>query len=188
MSNIKRAEEHVYEAVRRGELEIDQEGRIWRVGKRRISRWTHEVETVRCKRARGEKALPTGYLMVRGMVAGVRMSALAHRLVWLHLFGRIPDGMVINHKNGKKHDNHPGNLEIVTPSGNARHAVHVLGKGKTLRQYGESNDSAKLTTSQVQLIRERRAAGEKLKMLAKAFNVSEQQISRIARQERRSFG
>jgi hypothetical protein len=188
MSNIKRAEEHVYEAVRRGELQIDLEGRIWRDGKRRVSRWTGQVETVKCKRVRGEKQLPTGYLMVRAMVDQVRMSALAHRLVWFYLHGRIPDGMVINHKNGRKEDNRPSNLEVVTPQGNALHSVHVLKKGKTLRQYGESNDAAKLTMGQVAQIRERRASGEKLKKLAKDFGVSEQQVSKIARGERRNFG
>lgn len=46
----------------------------------------------------------------------------AHRLVWLAFNGTIPKGMQINHKNGKKNNNHISNLELVTCSENIRHA------------------------------------------------------------------
>lgn len=188
MAYIKRAEEHIYEAVRRGEMQIDEEGRIWRVAKRGRCRWTGAVVSRPCKKVRAEKLLPTGYLMVRAMVDGKRMSGLAHRLVWRHVRGPLMPGLVINHKNGLKSDNRPANLELVTCSENARHGVRVLRRGKTLRQWGEANDSSRLTTLQVEAIRARRQAGERLATLATEFRVAMQTISKIARGERRIFG
>ena len=188
MSIIKNAEEWIYEAVRRGEMEIDREGRIWRAGKRGWDRWGKAVRTNRCQRVRAEKQLPSGYLMVRAMIGGRRMSGLAHRLVWRHFNGPLPDQMTINHKNGIKSDNRLVNLELATRSENARHAVRILKVGRTANQNGERNHAAKLTTAEIMEIRVRRANGEKLLALAKEYGVAFQTISRIARGDRRASG
>lgn len=47
---------------------------------------------------------------------------LAHRIIWENLKGPIPDGLEINHINGKKDDNRLDNLELVTHKDNVRHA------------------------------------------------------------------
>lgn len=47
--------------------------------------------------------------------------AMAHRVVWIALHGFIPPGLQINHINRRRWDNHPDNLELVTPAGHARH-------------------------------------------------------------------
>lgn len=185
MTYIKRAEEMIYVAVLRGDMSIDDEGRIWRTAKRVGCRWTGNAISLPCSRMRAEKTLPSGYLMVRAMVDGVRWNGMAHRLVWRHLHGPLTQGLVVNHKNGIKSDNRPSNLELVTPSDNAKHAVHVLRRGTTLRQWGGSNPSAKLTERQVEAIRSRRAAGEPLVEIARDFGVVMQTISRIARGDRR---
>lgn len=40
-------------------------------------------------------------------------------------YGPRPDGMVVNHKNGNRHDNRPENLEWVTQSENVQHAYRM---------------------------------------------------------------
>jgi hypothetical protein len=169
-------------------MEIDSEGRIWRVGKRGYDRWAGEVRTNRCERVRAEKTIPSGYLIVRAMVDGKRMTGMAHRLVWRHNYGPLADGLVINHRNGVKTDNRPENIELVTRSENARHATRVLEVGRAADQCGEKNHAAKLTTQQVEEIRRRRATGEKLHPIAADFGVAFQTVSRIARGTRRGSG
>lgn len=77
-----------------------------------------------------------------GQVAGyrdplgyVRISVddqtyLAHRLAWLHVFGRWPSGM-IDHKNGDPSDNSLNNLREASPSQNRmncrRHSNNACG-------------------------------------------------------------
>ena len=122
----KNTEEIVYEAVLSGELEIRSDGTIWRTAARRADRWNSGTKTIPCSPRRAENS--TGqYLQVRTMILGKRFSAGAARLVWRHLFGKIPDGLTINHKNGIKKDNRPENLELATHSEQTRHAITHLG-------------------------------------------------------------
>jgi len=178
----KNTENLVYHAVESGELEIDSEGRIWRVACRRWNRWTKQTETLPCTRRRAENNLG-GYLQVRVMIDNKRSHALAHRLIWLHFHGEIPPTLTINHKNGNKQDNRPENLELATYSQQARHRNDVLGKGR--KQNGEMNSMHKLTDAQVVEIRELRAGGMRLAEIGKRYKVSYQAVSKIARRERR---
>ena len=123
----KYAEEFAYQAIEIGELEIDSQGRIWRVAARRGNRWGGGTRSIPCERRRAEKETSTGYFQVRVMIDGVRSHALAHRLVWKHFNGSIPLMMTINHKNGDKQNNSPDNLELATCAEQTSHAVHVLG-------------------------------------------------------------
>lgn len=185
MTNIKKKEEQVYIAVIRGEIEVDGLGRLWRVGKRGRNRWDGSSRTYKCKRVRAERQVPAGYLQVRAMINGTRHNASAHRLVWLHFRGRIPDGLVINHKNGNKSDNRLDNLEVVTPSVNAQHATRILKVGHCANQNGERNYMAKLTNSDVIEIRRRRnEKNEPLKKIADDYGIKFQAVSKIARGDR----
>lgn len=49
---------------------------------------------------------------------------MAHRVVYRHLVGPLDSQKVINHKNGKKTDNSPENLELVTIKENNDHALY----------------------------------------------------------------
>lgn len=63
-----------------------------------------------------------GYLAInsRGKHVGS-----AHRMIWESVHGPIPEGLQINHINGVKADNRIANLELVTPSENAKHAYRL---------------------------------------------------------------
>lgn len=52
-----------------------------------------------------------------------RGSAYVHRVVWEHLHGPIPDGMVVRHRCDNPPCCRPGHLEIGTYSDNANDAV-----------------------------------------------------------------
>ena len=174
------AEEIVYQAVLAGELEIDSEGRVWRIAARRWNRWTRTTRVIPCDRRRAES--PTGdgdYFQVRVMVNGNRAYAAAHRLVWRHFNGPIPPDKTINHENGIKTDNRPGNLTLATYSEQQIHALHVLKVGR-VDQNGTRNAMAKLTEANVAEIRRRRAAGERLKEIAADYGVSDRAVSKIA--------
>lgn len=168
---ILHAEEAIYPAVREGKLQIDQQGQIWRVGTKTV------------QRRRAEHQTPLGYLQVRMMVNGRRVHASAHRLVWFHVNGPIPDGVTINHCNGNKADNRPMNLELATPAEQTHHALHILKRGR-LSQAGEHNVMAKLTWEAVRDIRARRAMGEPLKTIANAYGVTDRAISKVALRQR----
>lgn len=187
-SKIKKAEEFVYAAVIAGEMEIDDQGRIWRIAVRRRDRWGGPPKSTPCKRAIADRSGTAGYRNVRAMVDGKRMTALSHRLVWLHLKGPIPDGLTVNHKNGRKGDNRPENLELATDSEQQIHANQVLGTGAGANQTAERNPFAKVTTEQVVEIRAARATGETCAAIASRYGITYQQVWRIARRLSRSTG
>lgn len=170
-------------AVRDGEWEIDGEGRVWRIRVRTGDRWNPGTfRIVPCARRRAEKRLISGYLMVRMMVAGKRIVGLAHRLVWQHRHGDIPDGLVINHKNGLKDDNRPDNLELETHSGNKKHAFRL----GLCDEHGERNPAATLRDHDIAVIRAAYASGGfTMQQLADRFGCSVQHVSKLVRGKRR---
>lgn len=154
-------EENVWAA---GVFTVDNEGRIWRGEKR------------------AEHRMPSGYLQVSVMRNLVRYYTCAHRLVWRALVGPIPNGLAINHKNGRKDDNRPENLELATYSENTRHAYRI----GLMDEHGERNPAAKLTDNQVAQIRNMYAqGGYTMEQLGGLFGVRFQHISRLVRGQRR---
>jgi DNA-binding XRE family transcriptional regulator len=146
-----------------GKFTVDDKGNIWRGHKR-------------AEKNSGE------YLQVRVMIDGIRYCTCAHRLVWFAKCGKIPHGMIINHKNGVKHDNRPENLEIMSARENTLHAIK-----EGLRDHrGQKNPAAKISDSDVARIRLRYASGGITQgELAKEYGVSFQTISKIVRGDRR---
>ncbi|ODA69526.1 HNH endonuclease [Streptomyces sp. AVP053U2] len=137
----------------------------------------------------GERGAPIGYVMSTGylhiaIAEGHRVRRVyAHRVIWEHVHGAIPDGMQINHINGRKADNRIGNLELVTPAGNVQHAYDT---GLITPVCGSRNGNAKLTTDQVLQIRQRQRAGEQQQSLAVEYGVSKAQVCRIVSGKRRA--
>ena len=161
-------EKILHNLVKSGEWKIDSLGQIWM---RKGNGWK-----------RAEHETPQGYLQVRKMINRVRIHTGAHRLVYQQFKGKIPEGMTINHINGKKNDNRPENLEVATYSENRKHAFMV----GLVNQDGQKNPASKLTNQQIREIRERYAhGGVTQKELGLEYNVAFQTISQIVRGERR---
>ena len=114
-----RAEALMLALVDDGFLSIDADGRIWKV-KIKNGR---SVKPVLPGPRRAEYEATNGYLRMRVSVHGIRIRVSAHRLVYRSFFGDIPEGCVINHKNGNRSDNRPSNLEAITQSQNVRHGL-----------------------------------------------------------------
>jgi hypothetical protein len=121
----RNAERLVITLVERGELAVDFEGRVWRFGARRgRGRGSSGSHVISCSPRRAEHLTTTGYLQVRAVVGGgERVHALAHRLMWHHFNGPIPDGLTVNHVDGVKTNNRPGNLELATDAEQTAHAL-----------------------------------------------------------------
>lgn len=111
-----RAEQLIVNFASNGVFEIDPDrGEIWRVGQ------LHRGRLTPVKRRRAEHPRDDGYLRIRVMINSVRIQVSAHRVIWVAKTGEpIPEGHVLDHKNGRKSDNRFENLEPVLPSENTR--------------------------------------------------------------------
>ena len=91
--------------------------------------------------------------------------------------GKRPKGLVINHKDGNKHNNHVSNLEYVTYSENNLHALRTgLRKHVDMKPFvkrGEEHCRAKVTEEQVkQFLKYHYETGYGCRRVAKHFGVS----------------
>lgn len=131
------------------------------------------------------KRIKRGYAVAHLCNEGVRRDALIHRCVWQAFNGPIPEGLEVNHINGRRADNRLQNLELVTRSGNALHKFRVNGfrsKGRAL--VGERNRAAKLSADIVLDIRREYAAGGIThQALADRHGVSQPLIGMIVRRK-----
>lgn len=166
-----------------GWFHVETDGTVWRTARFVAgSRFgTPPVLKYFKKPIRAEKSVSAGYLKIMFSHMGQRMTVFAHRIVWMVMNGdMIPDGLQINHMDGKRANNHPENLELVTPQQNSLHAARVLKTMGKRKQTGEHNSSAKLTASQVSEIRglwaEKKMSQPKM---AHLFGVAQGTISNI---------
>ncbi len=125
---------------------------------------------------------PSGYPTVRlpDPNTGLYKSIQVHRLVAAAFLGPRPEGMDINHKDGKKTNNKDGNLEYCSRRQNIQHAWRT---GLQHVRLGESNHNAKLSSDQIRLIR---ATVGQTALVAKEFGVSGTLIRLIRRGLHRS--
>ena len=91
---------------------------------------------------------PRGYQAVALSRNGKRRQLFIHSLVMGAFVGDCPPGHQVNHKDGRKENNHVTNLEYVTHAENMAHAVE---NGFIPR--GEHHREAKLTDEDIREIR-----------------------------------
>lgn len=110
-----------------------------------------------------------------------RIKVCVHKTVMQEFFGKCPEGLQINHKNGDRKDNSINNLEYVTPSENIKHSF-ALGMSKGPRS--EKCWKVKLNKDLVIEIREKYATGKYLqKELAVIYGVTAGAIGPIIRKQ-----
>ena len=169
---------------------VDEEGETWRVVPG-FDGWydVSDLGRVRSRRTPGKlcfRATTPRFLPARDAGKGYRHAKLTHPVlgkvsvavhhVVLAAFDRPrPTNMVADHINAHRSDNRLCNLRWVSPSENIAHAAEL---GRMDGRPG-SRSMSPLTVESVAEIRRRRADGEKLLDLAKAFGVSASTISRI---------
>jgi hypothetical protein len=160
-----------------GVFAIHEDGSVWKTmigrGNASSTSWTP------CEPRRIERENCHGYLSIRFCWEGVYSDVLAHRVVYRHFVGDIPEKHHINHKNGMKQDNCPSNLEAVTVTQNIRHAIDVL-----RRYVGERCHLSKLTNQDVRDIREcfKGSRGE-IASLARKYHVDKSTMRQVVRGE-----
>mgnify|MGYP000010467482 CR=1 FL=1 len=176
MAACARNEDLFIPLVRSKVLDVREDGTILR----RVLRTTGGSLDLEIRPA--TKWSAAGYGYVHAQIAGKRVACLAHRLIWRVHRGPILPGFEVNHRNGQHQtdaDNAISCLELLTPKENHAHARDVLRRFK-----GEANSQARLSAADVALIRERLAAGETQRDVARAFGVSAPTISRISTGDR----
>jgi hypothetical protein len=141
---------------------ISSFGRAWKTA----ASLTHPAGELRPQKVNGYR----GFIM---KAQGQKKAVTVHRMVALAFLGEPPSPRyVVNHKDGNRTNNRVENLEWMTSRGNALHALCEL---KTLR------GGRFISPEQAQRIRERYAAGELQKDLAREYEVHQQQVSLLIR-------
>lgn len=117
----------------------------------------------------------TGYEEIR---RNGKRTQLSHRVIWEAVYGPIPKGMQINHKNGMKRDNRIENLELLSAADNMKHAART-----GLMPKGIDSSSAKLTVAQVKKIRQLFASGKGQTEIGRIFGVGGSTVTHIVRRD-----
>lgn len=97
-----------------------------------------------------------------------------HRAVVEAFIGPIPNGMVVNHRDGLKTNNHISNLEICTCKQNSRHMVNVLGK-----MVGNNHPRSIITEDNAREIVQLSRAGVDQESIAAKFGVTRHTVAKI---------
>lgn len=78
--------------------------------------------SIKYKRFMNPSPSSSGYLKTNYKVNGKIKNINIHDLVAKYFIGEKPKGMVVNHRDGNKHNNHVNNLEYIDYKENSRHA------------------------------------------------------------------
>ena len=118
-----------------------------------------------------------GYLLCFLYKDGKRHALLHHRLVASLFHDNHDNKRYVNHKDGDKTNNHPDNLEWVTPKENSFHSINVL------KNKGKGGDRPKLNRLKAELIRHFYSLGKNKSELAREYGVARTSISKIINHE-----
>lgn len=115
------------------------------------------------------------YSMVSLKIGGRYLTHPKHWYVSEAFLGPRPEGLHVNHKDGRKHHNCPSNLEYVTPRENALHARRTGLQDLT----GERCNFARLTEGDIREIHAKYAAGATTDDIVAQHGISKTHLSEI---------
>lgn len=113
----------------------------------------------------------------RVWVPSLRREVKSHRVAWELRNGQIPSGIFVLHRCDNRRCCNPSHLFIGTIADNVRDCIR---KGRTNQVKGERVYGSRLNGEKVLQIRKARSAGERVKVLAEVYGVSEKTISSVA--------
>lgn len=117
-----------------------------------------------------------GYLLVLLSKDGIYHRLIVHRLVASHFIDNPLAKAEVNHIDGNKQNNYTENLEWVTRTENAQHAINILGKN----QRGANHAQAKLSEKEaIEIIQLHKTGQYTYVQLGKMFKVNDGHIGRI---------
>lgn len=136
-----------------------------------------EIEHLKRNILLSQSTTALGYSVVTLFKNGSKLMVRVHRLVAQAFIPNPDDKPQVNHKDGKKQNNRVDNLEWNTQLENNRHARQT-GLNPPLR--GERNGSSKLTSTEVESIKELLKVGELPQhKIGRLFGVSQGTVSLI---------
>lgn len=119
-----------------------------------------------------------GYGQIKPPKGFGRRNHYAHRVAFTLTHGGIPDGLEICHRCDNPKCCNPRHLFAGTRADNAADMAE-----KMRSTWGERSGTCKLTTEQVEELRDELSAGTPQRVIADYFGISQAQVSRIARGE-----
>lgn len=102
----------------------------------------------------------------------------AHRASYRLFNGPIPRGLSVLHKCDVPLCVNPAHLRVGTAADNT---ADMMAKGRGSKRHGERNTQAKLTVADIEVIRQRIAAGDRQRSIAADFGVTDITICDIKR-------
>ena len=117
-----RKEAIILDHIQRGIFEVDGDGRIWRIARRKGN------QIVPCKRKRAERTTRNGYLRVHFRHGRDVISVVSHRIIYAISTGHLAGDCDVNHRDCDRQNNHPSNLEAIS------HAQNMSQRGSTLSE------------------------------------------------------
>lgn len=123
---------------------------------------------------------PNGYLKFNAYSSNGVKTVHVHRFVWTYHFGKIPEGMTINHRNFDKADNRLSNLELLSGSDNTKYSARA-GRFKNNGKHavGSGNGRSVLTEKRVKTIKRRLDRGESASALAREYEIGKTAVHDI---------
>lgn len=122
-----------------------------------------------------------GYYYINLKNSGISKTVKNHRLVAQHFVDGYEDGLVVNHKDGNKLNNHYSNLEWVTLS---RNSIHALEIGLYETPKGFNHSQSKTNNAHVLIMRSLSKIGFTNRELSDSFKIPVSHIRRIVKKER----